>query len=231
MRIMSRPGCTLVLTIAVLVAAPSIASAQVFVGATGPRPGSVEMTVGGVWNLGTDYGTADATLTPNPSGGQTSFELFGTETKLRPAIGVQGFVGVYITRALAVEAGVQYARPTLEVELTDDFEDAPDVTATTSISQYLFTGSLVYHFGGPGAKTTPFIAGGAGHVRDVHSGNGLVETGIEYHGKAGVKLWFGRGQNSGLRIEGGVSVRDGGFTLDEDQRVVPNASASFAYRF
>ena len=110
-------------------------------------------------------------------------------------------------------------------------EDAPDVTATTSISQYLFTGSLVYHFGGAGARTTPFIAGGAGHVRDVHSGNGLVETGVEYHGKAGVKLWFGRGQNNGLRIEGGVSIRDGGFTLDDDRRVVPNASASFAYRF
>ena len=230
MRIMSSSGRTFVLTAVALVAVPSIAPAQVFVGAVGPRSGSVEIAVGGVWNLGTDYGTADATLTPNPSGGQGSFALFSSATNLRPTLGVQGFVGVYVTRALAIEAGVQYARPTLEVELSDDFEDAPDVTATTSISQYLFTGSLVYHFGGAVARTTPFIAGGAGHVRDVHSGNGLVETGVEYHGKAGVKLWFGRGQNNGLRIEGGVSIRDGCFTLDDDRRVVPNASASFAYR-
>jgi hypothetical protein len=46
-----------------------------------------------------------------------------------------------------------------------------------------------------------------------------------------VKLWFGRRQKNGLRLEGGVSIRDGGFTLDEDRRIVPNAGASFAYRF
>jgi hypothetical protein len=230
MRITSRSGRRLVLA-AMLLAVPSAAAAQVFVGATRPRPGSVEMAVGGVWNLGTDFGSADATLTPNPSGGQTSFDLFSTETKLGGAPGALFLVGVYVTRSIAVEGGVQYARPTLEVRLTDDFENAPDVTATTSISQYLFTGSLVYHFARPGAKTAPFVAGGAGHVRDVHAGNGLVETGLEYHGKAGVKLWFGRRQNNGLRIEGGISFRDGGFTLDDDHRVVPSASASYAYRF
>ena len=230
MMIMSRAR-GLVLATAVWVAAAPTVAAQVFVGGTGPRPGSTEIAVGGVWNFGTDFGAADATLTPNPSGGQTSFDLFSTETKLRSAPGALLLVGVYVTRSLAVEGGVQYARPTLEVRLTDDFENAPDVTATTPISQYLFTGSIVYHFGRPGATTTPFIAGGAGHVRDVHAGNGLVETGLEYHGKAGVKLWFGRRQNNGLRIEGGISYRDGGFTLDEDHRVVPNASASYAYRF
>ena len=229
MRIISTPGRALL--VCALLAAPAIAEAQVWVGATGPRPGSVEMAVGGGWNLGTDFGSADASLTPNPSGGAGSFDLFNTETKLRPAPGAQAFVGVYVTRTLAVEAGVHYARPTLEVRVTNDFEDAPDVTATTSISQYLFTGSLVYHFGRPGAKTTPFVAGGAGHVRDVHAGNGLVETGTEYHGTAGVKMWFGRRQNNGLRIEGGVSIRDGGFTLDEDLRIVPTISASYAYRF
>jgi hypothetical protein len=228
--ILSSAGLAL-LSVAAFLAASSPASAQIYVGASGPRPGSAEIAVGGGWNVGTTYESQDATLTPNPSTGQGSFDLFSTETKLRSSPGAQAYLAVYVTRALAVEAGFHYARPTLEVTLTDDFEDAPDVTATTTITQYLFTGSLVYHFGRPGGRTTPFIAGGAGHVRDVHSGNGLVETGTEYHGKAGVKLWFGRRQNSGLRIEGGVSIRDGGFTLDEDRRVVPSASAAFAYRF
>src|SRR5688572_30171405 len=111
MTIITRAGRTAVLATAVLFAAPGAAAAQVFVGATGPRPGSVEIAVGGAWNLGTDYGPADATLTPNPSGGQTSFDLFGTETKLRPAPGAQFLVGMYVTRSIAVEGGLQYARP------------------------------------------------------------------------------------------------------------------------
>jgi hypothetical protein len=210
---------------------PAAIQGQVWVGANGPRPGSTELAVGGGFNLGQSFDSPDATLTANPSSGQSTLDLFATDAKLRPAPAAQAQLAVYVTRTLAVEAGFQFARPALEVSLSDDFEDAPDVTASTTITQYLFTGSLVYHFGRPGAQTTPFIAGGAGHVRDVHEGNGLIDTGIEYHGKAGVKLWFGRRQTSGLRLEGGVSIRDGGFSLDEERRIVPNASASFAYRF
>ena len=231
MRMLSIPAPATWLACLLLATLPAPVDAQVWVGTAGPRPGSTEVAVGAGFNLGKTFNTEDATLTPNPGSGQGSLDLFTTETKLRSAPAAQGYVAVYITRSLAVEAGIQFARPVLEVSLSNDFEDAPDVTATTTISQYLFTGSLVYHFGRPGAKTTPFIAGGAGHVRDAHEGNGLIDTGTEYHGKAGVKLWLGRRQNSGLRLEGGVSIRDGGFTLQDDRRVVPNASASFAYRF
>ena len=225
------PSAAILVAGLLLASAPQAAEAQVWVGGSGPRPGSTEIAVGGGFNLGASYDTGSATLTPNPSSGQGSFELFNTDTKLRSAPAAQAYLAVYVTPSLAVEAGFQFARPVLEVSLTDDFEDAPDVTATTTITQYLFTGSLVYHFGRSGGGITPFVAGGAGHVRDVHAGNGLIDTGTEYHGKAGVKLWFGRRQKGGVRLEGGVSVRDGGFTLDEDRRIVPNASASFAYRF
>lgn len=225
----SRPAA--LLTLLLLGAVPGAADAQVWVGAAGPRPGSAEIAVGGGFNLGTTYDVQDASLTSNPSSGQDFLDLFSTDAKLTSAPAAQAFAAVYVTRSLAIEAGFQYARPVLEVRLSDDFEDAPDVTASTTITQYLFTGSLVYHFGRPGGKTTPFVAAGAGHVRDVHEGNGLIDAGTEYHGKAGVKLWFGRRQNSGLRLEGGVSIRDGGFSLEEDRRIVPNASASFAYRF
>jgi hypothetical protein len=231
MRTIAMPAVPVLLAALILTAVPTTAGAQIYLGPSGPRPGSTEVAVGGGWNVGTSYESEDATLTPNPSGGQGSFTLFSTETELRPAPAAHAYLAVYVTRALAIEAGFQFARPTLEVRLTNDFEDAPDVTASTTITQYLFTGSLVYHFGRPGGKTTPFIAAGAGHVRDVHDGNGLIETGTEYHGKAGVKLWFGRRQNSGLRLEGGVSIRDGGFTQNEDRRIVPNAGAAFAYRF
>src|SRR5690606_6430711 len=136
-----------------------------------------------------------------------------SEPSLEPSLGAQGTVAVYVTRTLAIEGGVQFSRPELQVRLTGDFEDAPDVTASTTITSYLFTGSLVYHFGNS-PRQVPFIAAGAGHIRDVHSGNEVLETGVEYHGKAGLKWWFGPRRTAGLRLEGGLSLRDGGFSYD-----------------
>lgn len=209
----------------------SDAAAQVWVGKGGPRRGAVEISGGGMWSAGQDLAERAATLTANPGTGSSSFELFSSKPTLKPALGAQAIVGIYLTRKFAIEGGVQFSRPTLSVRLGEDFEDAPSVTATTAITQYLFTGSAVYHFGKPG-RVAPFVAVGGGHLRDVHNGNELIETGVEYHGKAGVKWWTGSGRGRiGLRAEGGVSMRTGGFNFDEDRRIVPTAALSLAYLF
>lgn len=213
-----------------LVAGAPSAYAQVWVGGTGPRPGAVEASGGGFWSGGQSLSATAATLAVNPTSGLSSFELFEADPSLKPAIGVFGVVDVYVTRALAIEGGVHFSRPKLEVRLTNDAEEAPDLTASTTISSYLFTGSLVYHFGSAG-RTVPFIAGGAGHIRDVHAGNEVVETGVEFHGKVGIKSWFGSARKFGIRAEGGVSIRDGGFSYDEERRIVPVAAGSFVYLF
>lgn len=215
----------------VLLLAAGEADAQVWFGKSGPRAGAFEISGGGTWSAGQDLDPRAATLTPNPGTGSSSFELFGADPSLKPVFGAQALVGYYVTRAFAIEAGMHYSRPTLSVELSDDFEDAPSLTATTSITQYLFTGTAVYHFGSS-ASMTPFIAAGAGHLRDVHNGNELLETSVEYHGKVGVKWWTGSGRTRmGLRAEGGVSMRSDGFSFDEDRRVVPTAAVSLAYLF
>jgi hypothetical protein len=207
------------------------AAAQVWVGRSGPRAGAFEISAGGMWSAGHDLADRNATLTPNPGTGSSSFDLFQSDPTLKPVIGAQVLVGYYITRAFAIEGGMQYSRPTLSVRLSDDFEDAPSLTADTAITQYLFMGSLVYHFGNS-PKVVPFVAAGAGHLRDVHNGNELIETGVEYHGNVGVKWWTGSGRGRiGLRAEGGVSMRTGGFNFDEDHRVVPTVAVSLAYLF
>ena len=216
---------------AVFIGTPTLAHAQVFVGGAKPRPGSAELSGGGFWMAGQSLAERAATLTPNPSTGSASFDLFNVEPRLDPSFGVHGALAVYVTRTLAIEGGIQFSRPKLTVRLTDDAENAPDVTATGTITSYVFTGSVVYHFGSS-ARTVPFISAGAGHVRDVHEGNELVETGVEYHGTVGIKSWFGRVRKIGFRAEGGVSVRDGGFSLEEDGvRTVPMAAASLLYLF
>lgn len=218
-------ACVLSLVVA------SVADAQVFIGRDVPRRGSVEIGGAAVWAGAQDLPEQTASLTPNPGTGTGSFQLFSSEPTLDAAIGAQATVAYYLTPALALEGGFRFARPNLTVRLTDDFEGAPDVIASSTVTQYLFTGSLVYHFGGRG-RVTPFIAGGAGHARDAHEGNELVETGTEFHGAAGVKIWFAAGRRKvGLRLEGGFSMIDGGFSFEEGRRTAPMAAAGIAYIF
>lgn len=228
----TRPGTVALgyLAAAFLLLGASDAAAQLYVGSGGPRRGAVEISGGGMWNAGQDLASRDAVLTVNPGSGLDRLRLFTSEPSLDPVVGALVLVGVYVTPALAIEGGVQYSRPTLSVRLGDDFEGAAGVTATTAITQYLFTGSMLYHFGRPG-RVAPFVAAGAGHLRDVHSGNELVETGTEYHGKIGVKIWTGGRRRFGVRAEAGLSLRNGGFSFDDDGRIVPTAAASLAYLF
>jgi hypothetical protein len=224
---MSRVLLTLVLCV---IAAPA-AHAQVFIGRDAPRRGSVEISGAAVWAGSQELPELAASLTPNPGTGTGSFQLFNSEPKLDATIGAQATVAFYLTPSLAIEGGFRYARPNLTVRLTEDFEGAPDVTASSTVTQYLFTGSLVYHFAGRG-RVTPFIAGGAGHARDAHDGNEVVETGIEFHGKGGVKIWFTSGRRRvGLRLEAGVSMIDGGFSFEDGRRTAPTAAAGLAYVF
>ncbi len=205
--------------------------AQVFVRRETPRKGSIEISGGGVYQGGKGLSNQAATLTRNPTTGTGPLQLFTADTSLEPVFGGQFRIGYYLSRAIAVEGGVQYARPRLEVSLSNDFESAPAIVASESVTSYLFTGSLLYHFGS-GSALKPFVLGGAGQVRDLHAGDELIETGVEYHAGGGIKSWFGRGRRKfGIRIDALVSIRDGGVGAEEDRRTVPTASFSLAYLF
>lgn len=202
-----------------------------WVGRETPRKGSIELSGGALWTGGTDQGNATATLTRNPSTGTGAFELFRSEGTLASVVGLQARLGVYLSSSFALEAGAQLARPELRVRLTGDSEGAPDVTATESIASYVFTGSVVYHVRKSG-RLRPFLLAGAGHVRDLHEGSDLVETGPEYHAGGGVKYWLGTGRRKfGLRGDLAISARDGGVGADEERRIVPTAAISLAYLF
>ena len=83
------------------------------------------------------------------------------------------------------------------MDLSGDAESAADVTATETASHYVFGGSVLFDLRGAsfaGGRGVPFVSGGAGYLRELHEGNLLVETGIEYHATAGLKYWFGSGR-------------------------------------
>jgi hypothetical protein len=216
-----------------LAGVPSAAAAQVYIRNPAPQRGSIEVGGGGAFLPGFDMGerTADVT-TSSPT---TRFDLFDTESSVGDFIGVHARIGYYLSRSVSLEASVRYARPELSVALSGDAESAADVTATETASHYLFGGSVNFDLRGAsfaGDRGVPFFSGGAGYLRELHEGNLLVETGIEYHATAGLKYWFGTGDTRfGLRVEAGLSARENGLDNEDGRRVQPIVAAGLSYLF
>ena len=202
-----------------------------------PRPaaaqaanaGRVELSGGAVFVGGFDEGDRAAQLTSNSGG---TFDQFSTSAKVDPVVGVQARLGVYLTRALAIEGGVRWTRPVFEVRISGDSEGAPDTTAEETMNHYLIDGSAVLHFGDRStSRAVPFVYGGAGYLRELHEGDALVEEGTEFHGGGGVKIWMGASRRVGARLEAGLSLRDGGFDVEEKRRTVPVAGGFIFWVF
>jgi hypothetical protein len=161
--------------------------------------------------------------------------LFSATSRAKPAAGLQGRLGVYFAPSVSVEGGVQFARPVISSRLSDDAESAADVTATETLTRIVFNGSLVLHLTGmsfAGGNGVPFVLGGGGMIRELHEKNEVVETGHEYHGGAGLHVWFGQGKRrTGIRGDFGVARRSGGAYASGVTRTVATAGASLAFLF
>jgi hypothetical protein len=81
-------------------------------------------------------------------------------------------------------------------------------------------------------RGVPFLTAGAGHLRELHEGNELVETGTVYQGGGGIKYWFGAGaRRLGLRAEVGLMSREGGAAGATERRLVPMVSGGLSLLF
>ena len=225
-----RGGLTGLIAAAAFVAAAAPASAQRrFVGDV-PRAGSWELSGGATWSGGFDGPEQPAELTRNGDR-EGGFDLFQSDSRVGGAPGAGAALAYYVSRAVAIEGGIRFSRPRLTVDLSGDFENAEPISADEVLTRYVMTGSFVLHLRQSG-QAVPFVAVGAGYVRDLHEGQELVETGTEYHVLGGIKYWFGRARRRfGLRGEAGMSITDGGFDFKDEPRVLPIASARLIYLF
>jgi len=217
--------------LAVFIWSSSAAQAQ-YTRAELPRPGSMEMGATATWTTGRNGGSASATETSNPTVSSTPLTLFKADSRVKPAVGVAGQIGVYVSRALEVEGAVALSRPVRSVRLTGDFEGAVDTTAEETLTHYLIGGSALYHFGR--GRLRPFVLGGASYLRQLDDGAAAVQNGTELHAGGGIKYWFGGGRRhrAGLRLDAKVSSRDRSAALDSTKRATTaTMSAGFAVLF
>ncbi len=226
---------TLAYAILAWIAFPTLAAAQLYVRRDVPRTGSIEVGGGIVWSGGFDQGSVSAEETRNSTTDSDPFVLFTAKSRTQSVAGAQARVGLYLTREVSVEAGVEYGRPRLDTKLADDAESAEAVIATESSTRIMVDGSAVVHLSGltfNGGKGMPFLRAGVGYLRELHEKNEVIETGREYHAGGGVKAWFGRGVHRiGLRADAGLSFRSGGADIPDKRRTVPTFGASVVFLF
>jgi hypothetical protein len=209
----------------------SLAQAQTYLRRDSPRGGSIELSGGASFSPGFDLTTVQAELTRSTQA--DGLDLFQTDGEVSGFPGLYARVGVYLSRAIAVEGGLRFAKPDIRYRLSDDFESADDETAVETTSHYVFDGSVLFHLASlSGGRVMPFVSAGGGYIRELHENNELVETGNEFHATAGIKYWFGTGRGRfGLRAEFGVSSRQKGFEGTEERRTLPIALGGISYLF
>jgi hypothetical protein len=212
---------TRLLAIAITLAATLPASAQT---ADPPRAGRVEVDAGGGWLGGARLGAVDANLraaTIAPS----AFRLFSVDSRAAAAPTFHLRAGYALTRRFGLEGGLTLSHPELRASITDDAEAAPPITIAERIDQYGVDAGLVVMIRelALGARTLPFVSGGAGYLRQLHEGQTVVEEGHFVHAGGGVKHWLvarDRGfiSGAGLRVDGRLYLMSGGLAFEDRPR-------------
>ena len=215
-----------------LIAAPAAAQSR------DERPAHrLEASLGGFWIGGASMGELDAELRANqvPAG---PFTLFTTSSRMAAAPGFDGRLAFWLTRSLAVEAGFSFTQPELRTRIADDIEDAPDLTVSERIDQYVIDVSAVWLIDALtiGRRAVPFVSGGAGYLRQLHEGRTLVETGQAYNVGGGLRYWLllrdaGFVRALGVRADARLYVLVNGIQLEDRPRSHGALSGSVFFTF
>jgi hypothetical protein len=219
------------LAAAAIVAALSVSRAS----AQEPPRGRVEAGAGVTWMGSASAGSAEAAET-TPSGGISP--IFRTAGTLTGAAGLRAHAAVRLTRAIEAEAVASYTKPTLEVSVSNDIENAAPVVARETVTQYVVGGGALWYvpLRRMSGRLRPFVAGHAAYLRQLHESATLAATGQSYQIGGGVKYFVPVQRRSlvkgvGIRGDAGVAARRKGVLFDERVRFAPIVAASAFVRF
>lgn len=197
-------------------------------------PGRVEFGVGGLWIGAESLGTADANETTSTGAARRLFTATST-LAAAPALDVRA--GVKVTPALEAEVSATYAQPQLRVQLSADTEGAASITATESLQQFTVGGGANWHFlPRRPSRIVPFIGGGGGYLRQLHTGATLAQTGQFYQAGGGVKVMLSSRirkhlKGAGIRADARAFIRSKGVSFDGRRSASLALGASFFVRF
>jgi hypothetical protein len=207
-----------------MVITPGVARAQ--------SPGRIEIAGGVRWFASESLGAEPSEQLKN---GGTTRTVFSSDTQLGPSLGFDGRIGMRIAPRVQLEGAFVFNPTEATTEVSGDVEGAADVTASTSLTEYLGEAGLRLDLRAPRrGQTTAMLLAGGGYVRQVSRGNTLIETGRSFYVGAGLDMpWRDTrsGTTTGLRLEVRAVGVQGGIAPDDDVRIRPALSASLYFRF
>ena len=182
------------------------------------------------WCGGYDIGNSTAELRTNSPGSFTPpFTLFNVDSRISPSPGGEVRVGVALSRELALEGGVLFAKRRLAFRITGDAETTGPQLDGETLQHYVFDAGLLWQL--PvlrGRSVRTFAGAGAGYLRQLHQDRTLVETGEVYYVLGGARYWLRGLPNSsrslGLRGDVRVNLRRNGIDFDDRTRIYPTVS-------
>jgi hypothetical protein len=200
-----------------------------------PRPFRFEAGIGVSWMGREPIGTRSATETTGAGG---TSPLFNTSSELAGAAGLDGRIGVRLSRSLVAEVEASYLKPQLRIAISADAEGAAAVTASETVQQFTIGGNIRWMLPGRwwSSRLAPFALGGGGYMRQLHDQATLLETGRCYHLGAGVETLLASGRRFhtrgvGARAEVRALIRSKGVAFDTGSKTSPAAAVSAFVRF
>jgi hypothetical protein len=166
----------------------------------------------------------------------STLPVFTADSSLRSGVGVEVNLDIGLMRRLMAEVTGGWTRSTLASRVTGDAEGADALTVTDTLTRFSLEGAAVWTLRLRG-RTTWFLRGGAGWMRELAGSSALVDDGVVGRVGAGVKYWWrdrprGRLRRVGVRFDGGVQIRSGSITLgDHGLRVAPMVSGGLIFGF
>jgi hypothetical protein len=175
----------------------------------------LELSGGAGYFTGTSIGSATAALRAN---GQTPqpYALFATESVVTGSVAGDFTLGARLHRRWSVEGHFGYSRPSLETSVRGDAEGAAAVTVVERIDQFMIDAGVLFRIDEMRIKgVTPYAAGGAGYLRQLHEGYALIDQGHLYHLGGGLTRELmirthGMVRAAGLRADGRMYILAGG---------------------
>ena len=229
---MTRPSVGTLAIVCACVSAPRVTAQSA---PTVPPPARFEVGIGPVWIGHTNVGTRDATET---AAAGSRFVLFSTSTQLDAAVGIEGRIGIHVSRVLEVDVAASYSPPMLRSRITADVENANPTSAGVAVRQIAIGGSLVVHLTRlhVSRRVVPFIEAGAGYLRQLYDTRTVAATGQTYQIGGGVNYMLAsrtghRVTGLGLRADVRALARTKGVAPDGRAHVAPAAGASLFVGF
>ena len=174
----------------------------------------------------------NGTETSSGGGART---VFVTETAVQSSAGGLVWFTARLTSLLDAEGVISVSAPALATAIANDVEGAADTTAREDLRQYSFEGGVAIH-PSPWRRLSwsPFITAGGGHLRQLHEGHVVVETGSLFYAGAGLRYTM-RSRSTGLRPGFRADLRAAfmkdGVAFDSALHGAPQLSLSAFVRF